>query len=292
MEVQEVEEPVVEDKPLTEMSAEELQQAYENESKGQTEISEPSESEEKEVAEVKQSEAEPVNVDDSSKATAEDEVEMSASEKALMKQMEGIQKLLARNETERGEFRKEMEAFRSKSLEGSSSEEDEVDPYVDPDKFFEKKLAEREQAQASVQQQFNERKSFVESKVPKFGDMIDSMAENLGNMLSDDPMVDTYKTNFKDNPYILDDVTLLALGDNAKLRNEIAELQEKISNSKNSKGDLIKKVNSLSSTKGVVSNGNNGSTSSSVKNQFTSKQIEGMDLSELQKMYKLETENN
>ena len=288
MAVQEVEDTVVEDKPLAEMSVEELELSYEKQLEGETDSSEPDNDDQEIVAEVDEVVEEPKEVDDSNQVEAEKEVEMSASEKALLKQMEGIQKLLAKGETERGNFRKEMEAFRSKNLSEDVSEDDEIDPYVDPDKFFEKKLAEREQAQANTQQQFTERKSFIESKVPKFGDMVDSIADNLGSMLSDDPLVDTYKTNFKENPYILDDLTLLALGDNAKLRNELTELQDKISNSKNSKGDLIAKVNNLGRTRGVVSNGNNGSTSAGVKNQFTSRQIENMSLEDLEKQYKLD----
>ena len=293
MEVQEIEETIVEDKPLSDMSIEELEQAYDRELSGQTEDSDPDNNETEDVALEAKEEDGPVKVDDSEEATSENDSKNDPMS-AMAKQMEGMQKLLAKFGTEQGDFRKFVESVKNGELNQSSQNEDEedIDPYTDADKFIDKKLADRERDQLKAQEKINQTINYVKGRVPKFEDMKDTMANELKSLLADDPDVDVYVNNFKANPYVVDPLTLLFMGKSAELREEIAQLQGKVSNSANSKGDLIKKVNSLGRSKGVVSGGANGSTSANVNSSLTGRQIESMSLEDLTKAYKQETENN
>lgn len=276
MEAEVIETEVSVDKPLEDLTVEELQQVYDQSSDGETEISEPEEVEEV-AAETSNDSEELGENDDSNEATTVDPME------AMMKEMKGLQKMFARTQTELGELRK---------TNAQTVIDEDVDPYTDPDKFFDKKMEAREnkkaESLASQQAKLDETKSYVEARVPKFGDMVDDMSVELKSLLGDEPDADLYVSNFKENPYVVDPLTLLFAGRTAELKREIAKLQGKASKSENGKGDLIKKINNLGRNRSTVNgSGSNASSNGSVRASLSRNQIEseGMTVEKLQAQY-------
>jgi len=294
MEVQEVEEPKTEDKPLEEMTTEELEQAYEAQMAGESDSSEPDDETKEYVANADKDNKGPKDADNSSEDNSE--AEMTVTEKAMMKTMEGLQKQFAKIGTELGNNRKEMEAIRSGANENSSQSEgdEEIDPYTDADRFIEKKLADRERKQAQSQTEAKEKedntKNYVQARFSNIDEMIPEMATELKNMLGDDPDAETYEQNFKANPYVVDTLTLLSIAHASKLQKEITQLKSDATKTGNGKADLIKKINGLGQNKSTINGNSNGSSNGKGQTSLTNKKIESMSLDDLEKAYELELE--
>lgn len=275
------------DKPISDMSIEELQSAYNNSlDDGETEQSEPETNDDVTLSEKAEKKEDPVKSDDSSVEDSNDS--KSKQIEALSKQMEGIQKLLSKWGNEVSEIRKLKESIQD-SPKAKQPSDDEDDPYVV--EVVEKKLRAKEEKARADAERLENTKSYMETKVPGFSGMMNEMVEGLKEVLAEEPEVDVYVNNFKANPYTsVDPLTLLYMGRNASLQKEINELKAQLSNTGSSKRDLIKKVNNLSSTRGVVSNGSNASVSGA-KATLSARQIENMSIEELQKAYRQETED-
>lgn len=284
MSVNKGEEEENQDKSLEDMSEEELEAQYEKQLAGESENSDPDDD----------GSQEPGNDDDSNEDT--NEPEMSASEKALIKEMKGLQKMFARNQTELSNFKKDIDGIRNRESDDGSQDEDDIDPYTEPEKFLDKRLEKREKAQARSQQEAQEKvdntRDFVHGKIENFEDNIDSMSEELEDMLGDDPDAKSYAKNFKDNPYVVDSLTLLWAGRAAALRSEIAQLKGEASKAGNGKADLISKINKLGKNKSTVNGNSNGSGNGGKQVTLTAKKIESMSLEDLDKAYELELEQD
>lgn len=282
------------DKPLEEMSVEELQAMHDASVEGETEESEPSEATEDITAETDDDAEEPTQDDDSNEADAND-VSEGEMLKAMRKEMDGLQKMFARTQTELGESRKLTETLQDLVKSQHSESDEEVDPYEDADKFIDKKFEQREARKAAAiqaeQMKVREAKDYVESKIPEFSNMVDDMSNEIGDIFKDDPEVNTYVNNFKSNPYVLDSLTLVFAGKAAEYKRQIAELQEKVSGSDKGKGELISKIKNLGRTKSPIGRGSNSSTNGRVKSEFSPKKIEAMGIEELEKLYASELEN-
>jgi hypothetical protein len=275
------------DKPLEDMSVEELEQVYAASEEGETDSSEPEAEVDEVVAETEVESEEPEVNDDDSNTEAKESLEDMV--KAMRKEMQGLQKLNAQTQTKLGE------ALKAKNSVQNEVEED-VDPYVDPDKFFEKKTkqaeAKRQAELQAEQEKLQGTKDYVTARVPEFESMVDDMSTELKSLLSDDPDADLYASNFKANPYIVDPLTLLFAGRTAELKREIAKLKGKANSSENGKGDLIKKINRLGRNKSTVNgSGSNSSSNGKLNNALTARQIEGTDLDKLQLLYEQSLEN-
>ena len=288
MAVQEVEQTEVkEEKPLEDLTVEELQQMHDQLAEGETSHEPEADASAEDAETIENSENPDENVDSNDATTSEES--QADIIKAMRKEMDGLQKLVARSQTELGLLRKQKE-----TLQQNQQEVEEIDPYVDPDKYFEKKLNERESNKALQQQQealkLQETKDYVEAVIPNFGDMITDMSDELNTLLKDEPERDVYVSNFKANPYVVDPLTLMFAGRTAELKRELNALKGKLSNSANGKGDLINKINKLGRSKPTISGGSHGSTNGKVGDALTSSQIENMPLDQLERLYKQQLE--
>jgi hypothetical protein len=281
------------DKPLEDLSEEELQQMLDDSQDGQPEQSEPSEEVEDVVAETDDDSEEPTIDEDAKEEIAKED---SADDmlKAMRKEMDGLQKMFARSQTELGEYRKLAETIQDLK-QSKESEDEEVDLYTDPDKYLDRRDAIKQKQDAAAKQaetlRLRETKDYVESIVPDFENMIDDISGHIGDMFKGDDKVNDYVNNFKANPYILDSLTLAFAGKAAQLGRRVAELEGKVSSSDEGKNELIRKVKNLGKTKSAIGRGSNSSTNGRAKSEFSNKKIEGMSIEELEKLYMAQTDN-
>jgi len=287
MAVKEVEQTVDKDRPLEDLSVEELQQMHDQIVDGEA-FNEPETDGKVIVANADNANEDPSKDVDSNDATTKEESTEDLI-KAMRKEMDGLQKLVARSQTELGLLRKQKE-----SLQSGQTEDEDIDPYVDPDKYFEKKLSERERNKALQQEEelyrLQSTKDYVEARIPNFGDMINDMSNELSVLLKDEPDHDVYVNNFKSNPYVVDPLTLMFAGRAAELKRELDTLRGKMSTTANGKGELINKINKLGRSRPTISGGSNGSTNGRVGDALTANQIESMSLDQLERLYKQQLE--
>jgi len=275
------------------LPVEELQEMYNAkvaEEAGQTdEQSEPTtEGIENESTENPEVNAEPDTAEEPATEAKKEEVTIEA----LQKQLEGMQKIFARSQTDYGENKKLMQQMLAQN-QAQAEPEEEVDFYTDPDKFLEQKVNQKLDAhnQANLQQQqvLDTTKGIVNGYYTDFEDHVDVISSRIKEFLGDDPSADIQAQSFKDNPYSTDAWTLLFAADSAKKEREITDLQKKLQAAQQGQGKLVQNIKKFNGQRPTVS-GNSGQASGDAQIQLSRAQIEELgtngDIGKLEELYK------
>jgi len=187
----------------------------------------------------------------------------------LAKQIEGLQKLTARRETEYGEMKKRLELLdRLEAQKKAEQPEGEFElDYADPNqikaKMQEIARQEREAAESSriQQQQFlDNRKALINGKFPEFDQYVPEIGSLIIKLLGDDaPGIHDAVTELKSNPYKEDPLTLMFASEAVKANRKVAEMEKQLATMRDSKGGLLKKIERAAQIRPTVT-GNQGGT--------------------------------
>ena len=210
----------------------------------------------------------------------------------LTKQIEGLQKLTARRETEYGEMKKFLESRRKEEEAAKSPEEFEID-YADPAdvkaKIQELARRERESADAErLQQQttLDNRKILIVGKFPEFEQYIPEIGSLVTRLLGEDaPGVVEAINELKANPYKEDPLALMFAAEAVKASRRINELERQVASVRDSKEGLLKKIERATQIKPMVM-GNQGGTAKQGLSGLGSKAVEQMSDDELNRQIK------
>lgn len=189
----------------------------------------------------------------------------------LAKQIEGLQKLTARRETEYGEIKKRhqelLERLEGQKKSEQATEEFELD-YADPNqikaKMQEIARQERESAESTrvQQQQFmDNRKALIVGKFPEFDQYVPEIGNLIVKLLGEDaPGIHDAVTELKSNPYKEDPLTLMFASEAVKANRKVAEMEKQLASVRDSKGGLLKKIERAAQIRPTVTGGQGGTT--------------------------------
>ena len=245
------------------MSVEELDTLYKEKMKEKPKVAkteEPTLSDLTDTSSEKITESEPKVTD--SKSDTEGETSVDPAIQSLVdgmkKEMKGVQKQLARTQTELGQYRK-METLRQEEQRKLQSQQEPIDYYDDPDgrtkQIIQEELGKTDSKVLEQQNAIDSNRDLTLSYVPEFEDYVDDIGNQLKDMLPDDPDNMVQIEAFKSNPYTWAPITLLFGAEAAKLRKRIVELEGRVTSSNNGKGDLINKIKNLGSQQSTVFGG-------------------------------------
>jgi hypothetical protein len=207
-------------------------------------------------AEVSQSEEKPNEVE------AKDDSQDPEGD-PILKKLEGMQKLLDRQGTEIGQYRK-MEAIlkemQARQAPVAQEAQEDVDIYSDPKAYVrqeaqaireEEKLAELQQQQA-----LEGNKNLIMSKVPEFTDLVDDIAESMKGVIGDQvDNADELIASFKQNPYSENPLSLIYAAEAVKQSRKVAALEQELADAKKGPSNLVANIKKGAKLKSTV-NGN------------------------------------
>jgi len=275
----------VQEKALEDMTVEELEAKLEENSHEDVDISEVESQAMK--AQVSDEQVHP------EKSANADEIESEPTLAEVTKELKNMQKLLARQGTELGSYRKLEEKIQSLAASKQQSQlaDDEIDPadMYDPKKVagiidarVQRALSDKSNNDSARTKAAQSQKAFINKRVPDFDSVVDGIAEMTKSLIGDDvPDVDDIIAKFKANPYSEDPMSLLFAAQAVKAQRELAELKKKMEGRTESLADKVKRA---TRSKPLVGAGS-GQAKASGTLDISDRALEGMSLQDLEELH-------